>query len=279
MKGKVSRLMATILVGLGVVIGVIGCGTEGSDLQQRQEEVEAVPDGAVRIIFLHHSTGGVIWDGGVAGWFDDYNATNGTHYVVTERAYPGDGYPWSNYPYDYWNIWIKHAGKRPYKKQDTLEILAADYDLIVWKHCFPVSDVEADAGSPKIASDRKSVENYQVQYEALKGKMRQFPNTRFIVWTGAAQVAGATNESNARRAEQFFNWVKQSWDEPGDNIYIWDFWHLETEGGLYLLDQYAVSASDSHPNSSFAAKVAPFFARRIVDVIEGQGDTGSLTGQ
>jgi hypothetical protein len=123
------------------------------------------------------------------------------------------------------------------------------------------------------------MENYRLQYQALKEKMGQFPDTRFIVWTGAALVAGATDEANAQRAKGFFDWVKQTWDEPGDNIFVWDFWQLETEGGIYLLDQYAVDSTDSHPNSTFAAKVAPYLAQRIVDVIEERGDTGSLTGQ
>ncbi|RPI53646.1 MAG: hypothetical protein EHM56_07055, partial [Chloroflexi bacterium] len=236
-------------------------------MKAEERATESAGDG-VEILFLHHSTGGVIWDGGVAGWFDAYNAEHGTSYRIAERAYPGDGYPWANYPYDYWNIWIKHAGDRQYKKQDTLEILTRDYDVIVWKHCFPVSAVEADSGSPKVGSEVKSLENYKLQYEALREKMRQFPETRFIVWTGAALVVSATNEAQAGRAQEFFGWVTENWDEPGDNIYIWDFWQLQTEGGLYLLDEYAASADDSHPNSTFAARVAPSLARRIVDVID-----------
>ena len=58
------------------------------------------------------------------------------------------------------------------------------------------------------------------------------------------------------------------WDEEGDNIYLWDFYHLETEGGLYLKNEYAVSPDDSHPNPSFSGKAAPLFAQFIIDVIE-----------
>ena len=96
------------------------------------------PPEGTPIIFLHHSTGGVIWEGGVEDWIEDYNADQGTDYAIVDRVYPGEGYPWSNYPYDYWNIWIDHEGDRPYKKQDTLEILTADYELVIWKQCFPV---------------------------------------------------------------------------------------------------------------------------------------------
>jgi hypothetical protein len=91
-------------------------------------------------------------------------------------------------------------------------------------------------------------------------------------------VAGATTEEQARRAEAFFQWVVEAWEEPGDNIHLWDFRQLETEGGLYLRDEYAAGPTDSHPNGAFAARVAPLFAQRVVDVIEGRGDEGSLTG-
>ncbi|MCK4636388.1 MAG: hypothetical protein KAT49_00755 [Methanomicrobia archaeon] len=89
----------------------------------------------VKIIFLHHSTGGCIWDGGVEEWFENYNDAEGVNYQITAREYPANDYPWENYPYDYWNIWINHAGKAPYRGQDTLEILTEDYDVIIWKHC------------------------------------------------------------------------------------------------------------------------------------------------
>ncbi|HSJ53964.1 MAG TPA: hypothetical protein VLC52_09480 [Anaerolineae bacterium] len=273
--------IAIVLSGLLAAAALAACAgqepitvVEGATVSTGSEN-----ENEIAVLFLHHSTGSVIWEGGVAGWFDAYNAGHGTSYRIAERAYPGDGYPWDNYPYDYWNIWVKHAGNRQYKKQDTLELLTKDYDVIVWKHCFPVSAVEADAGSPDTGSDVKSLENYKLQYEALRTKMRQFPETRFIVWTGAALVAGATDEGQAGRAREFFGWVTESWDEPDDNIYVWDFWQLQTEGGLYFLDEYAAGADDSHPNSAFAARVAPAFGQRIVDVIEGRGDSGSMTGQ
>ena len=63
-----------------------------------------------------------------------------------------------------------------------------------------------------------------------------------------------------------------------NNIYIWDFYELETEGGLYLKDDYAVSPGNSHPNKEFSAKVAPLFCNRVVDIIETKGTLTSLKG-
>ncbi len=96
------------------------------------------------------------------------------------------------------------------------------------------------------------------------------------MWTGAALIETETSPEQAERAKRFFDWVKSTWDEPGDNIYVFDFFALETDGGRYFLSKY--SAGDSHPNETFAARVAPLFCQRLVDVIGGKGDTASITG-
>lgn len=233
-----------------------------------------------QIIFLHHSTGGCIWGGGVSNWFTNYNIANNKQYNITERAYPkSTPYGWNNYPYDYWNIWVNHEGNVRYEEEDTLELLSRDYQVIIWKHCFPVSNIGLDKGNPNISSSTKTIENYQLQYNALKDKMHDFPNVRFILWTGAALVKGGTTPENAERARRFFSWVKDTWDEPGDNIYIWDFYKLETDGGSYMKNEYASNLSDSHPNGTFSATVAPYFCHRIIDVIQGRGDIHSRTGK
>lgn len=238
------------------------------------------PTGDVKIIFLHHSTGQCIWNGGVPSWFTQYNSDNSTDYYINEQAFPKSSpYGWNNYPYDYWNIWVNNAGSSEYQEEPTLEILTSQYDVIIWKHCFPVSSINADTGSPDITSSTKSIENYKLQYNALKSKMHEFPSTKFIVWTGAVQVESQINSNEATRMQSFVDWIKNTWDEKEDNIYIWDFYALETEGGLYLKSEFASSSSDSHPNSTFSNTVAPYFCTRITNVIKGIGDSTSLTGK
>lgn len=227
----------------------------------------------MNIIFLHHSTGKIIWDAGVKKWFKNYNKKIGTNYQIAEREFPAESpYGWNNYPYDYWNIWVNHSGPAGYKNEPTLEMLTGENGLIVFKHCFPVSGVQGDTGSPDASSDEKNTENYILQYEALKQKMRQFPDNKFLVWTGAALTAQATSAEEAGRAREFFEWVNNEWDEPGDNIFVWDFFGLETGGGLYLKEEYAESPTNSHPKNKFAKTAAPRLCQRIVDVIEGRGD-------
>ena len=94
----------------------------------------------MKVVFLHHSTGNVIWGGGMKKWFKKYNKTNGTDYKVAEREFPAKSpYGWNNYPYDYWNIWVENAGEDEYQREPTLELLTPEYDMVVFKHCYPTT--------------------------------------------------------------------------------------------------------------------------------------------
>jgi hypothetical protein len=259
----------------------------------------------MNIIFLHHSTGGVIWQGTKASLFtravrkinngladvvgnkarlpflfEKYNEENNKNYLIKEMAFPkASPYGWHNYPYDYYNIWVKNAGNEPYMEEPTLEMLTKEYQVIIFKHCFPVSNIQADKDSIDINSDYKSLANYKLQYAALRDKLHEFPDTKFIVFTGAAQVKSGASDDEAKRAKEFFTWVTDEWDLPGDNIHIWDLYSLQTEGGLYFKDEYAASPYNSHPGSEFAGKVSQLLFSRIIDVIETNGDGTKRTGE
>lgn len=235
-----------------------------------------------KIIFLHHSTGRCIWvgetnelayrlgrKGAVQKYFDEYNQANHTEYLITEQAFPKkDPYGWSNYPFDYYNIWVKNAGEYPFMEELTLELLTKEYDVIIFKHCFPVGRIVEDRGTPDINSDEKRIENYKLQYNALKRKMQSFPNTRFIIWTPPALLKEQTTPGQAMRTNEFYRWMLDEWDEKDDNIFIWDFYKYETEGGLYLIDEFAAAPGDSHPGKKFSERIAPVFSKFIIDVIE-----------
>lgn len=222
----------------------------------------------MRILFLHHSTGLCVWNAGVPGWFHAHNVARGTDYDIEERSFPKKRpYGWKNYPYDYWNIWVRHAGRTAYMDEPTLEMLTQDYDVIVLKHCFPVSDVLPDTGNAAVDSSEKRLEHYKVQYAELREKFLSFPETTFIVWTGAAQTEQNTTPDEAARAREFATWVKDIWRQPDDNIFVWDFFELETEGGLYLTDHNAASPDDSHPATEFSKRAAVEFCQFVVEVV------------
>jgi len=188
-------------------------------------------------------------------------------------------YGWNNFPFDYYNIWVKNEGKEPFKDEPTLEILTRDYQVIIFKHCFPVSNIQKNEIPADINSKIKTISNYKLQYAAIKEKLHEFPSTKFILFTGAVQVRANNSEDKAIRAREFFQWVVEEWDEPEDNIYLWDLYDLQTEGGLYFKDAYALSPENSHPNGEFASKAVDLLFNRIIDVIEQDGKGTLLTGE
>ena len=235
-----------------------------------------------KIIFLHHSTGRSIWvgntnkyiykltqKGDVQNYFKNYNKKNKTNYIIEESNFPRKvPYGWNNYPYDYYNIWVKNAGNEPFKEEPTLEMLTAQYNVIILKHCFPVGRILEDTGKPDISSPEKRLENYKLQYNALREKMYQFPENKFVFWTPAASVKNNISEPEAKRTNEFYRWMIDEWDKDDDNIFIWDFYNYETEGSIYLLDKNAHSPDNSHPGRDFSGKVAPLFSKFIIDLIE-----------
>jgi len=235
-----------------------------------------------KIIFLHHSTGMSIWvgktnkfiykithKGDVQKYFDNYNKKNKTDYEITQLTFPNASpYGWNNYPYDYFNIWVKNAGESTYMGEPTLEILTKEYEIIILKHCFPVSRISKDTGIPDINSEEKRIENYKLQYNALKQKMHQFPKNKFIFWTPTVCTKNKMTEDEAARTQQFYKWMINDWDEKGDNIYVWDFYKYETEGDLFLLDKNALNPDNSHPGKEFSGRVATLLCNYIIDVIK-----------
>ena len=139
----------------------------------------------MNIIFLHHSTGGVIWNGNnhsLKQLFKEYNKEFDTNYFIKEQKFPKKSpYGWNNYPFDYYNIWVKNAGDKPYMEEPTLEMLTKDYQVVIFKHCFPVSDIQSDLDMPDINSHMKTLANYKLQYLALRDKLHEYPDTKFII--------------------------------------------------------------------------------------------------
>lgn len=289
---RCSRVTFRVIISVFMMTSLIACrkDTTPSD---------------INIVFLHHSTGEILWNGarpslvkralgeinkGLADFIcrkaelpamiEKYNKENSRFYRIEEIEFPKSvPYGWNNYPFDYYNIWVANGGDNPYKDEPTLEMLTKKYQVIIFKHCFPVSNIQPDLDSADINSPHKSIANYKLQYSALRHKMHSFPDTKFIVFTGAVQVKSNITDEEAARAKDFFTWVVNDWDIPGDNIFIWDLYNIATEGGLYLKDDYAASQTDSHPNKTFSSRAARLLFNRIIDVIENDGKSTTLKGE
>lgn len=162
--------------------------------------------------------------------------------------------------------------------QPTLESLTGKYQIIVWKHCYTAAGMQADSGQASVGSQQQTPATYQLQYEALKKRMNEFPDTRFIVWTVPPQAQQVSNPEQAERTKEFARWVREDWDVKGDNIYVFDYWSLASDG-TFLRADYAAGPTDSHPSQALAQRAAKALAARITDVGLGQGDSRPSTGE
>ncbi|WP_291751494.1 hypothetical protein [Cellulomonas sp. 73-92] len=271
-----------------VVLGLVAVLTFGRPFAARayhrlaDRQPAMVPDGldpaATTVLYLHHSTGLAVWDGGVPRLVERRNAAEGTDLQVVERAFPHRPYPWDNNPYDYWNAWVNHSGDRRVQGQATLEDLVGAYDVIVWKDCFLAGDMVPDDGRPDVTSPVRTPANYRLQYLALRDAMHRFPGTRFVVWTLPPKVATDTDPATAELARQFASWVREEWDQPGDNVFLWDYRAIAAPDDLYLPAAWAVGERDSHPGTELSQRAAALFVQRLVDVAAGRGDRTPATG-
>lgn len=118
--------------------------------------------------------------------------------------------------------------------------------------------------------------------------MAQHPENFFVIWTNAPLVAGATNASSASYSKSFCAWAKNTLAQDLDpmigdfpaNIFVFDYFSKLTDVSGYQLLQYSVSNSDSHPNSTATALIAPQFVNEIFDAAyayEQGSETKTLT--
>jgi len=234
-----------------------------------------------KVVFLHHSTGNnVFMEGNVQAEIAAINKTTGKSLVVTEKGFPDDPWPWSNYPYDYWKLWIDGSCKPDNPRIACMKSLVAAYDLIILKHCFPGADIMPDKGKPDVGSEEKTLENYKEQYRALRTLFDTYPATKFMVWTLAPLHRLSTTPEAAGRAHEFVEWVKHEWlsedGKPHTNILIFDFFGQVAETGdspvngvrYCLRYEYERDHNDpdSHPNTVANLMAGPLFARAITGV-------------
>lgn len=235
-----------------------------------------------KAVFLVHSTGsGLFSEGKITDWVKTYNSTNNTNFLITARTYPDTPWPWENYPYDYWKLWVNNSCNNSNPNIECLPSLASNYGLVIFKHCYPGASVNPDTGSPDITSSRKSLENYKLQYRALRTLMDGMPDKKFMVWTLVPLHRLATTTEQAARAYEFVKWVKNQWlTEDGkqhSNIFIFDFYSLAAEmnenpsnGKQYCLKydfEGSHTANDSHPNALANQTIGPHFAQAVVNIL------------
>ncbi|MBN1180345.1 MAG: hypothetical protein JXD18_14125 [Anaerolineae bacterium] len=226
----------------------------------------AQAQGPVRIIFLHHSCGqNLIEQGGVREglsalgyeFYDHgYNeeglrladgSTTGTHFDVPDDNTNPDGL-------------AVIFGQPLHDPPDNTFSYLMQYDVIIFKSCYPTSNIGSD---DQLAED-------QAYYLSMRDRMDQYPDKLFIVVTQPPQVPGSSDAEEAERARALADWLASSEFLAGHpNVVTFDFFGLLAGSDNFLRPEYRYDDTDGHPNEMANQAIGPLFVNFVDQVIQG----------
>jgi hypothetical protein len=222
------------------------------------------------IIFLHHSTGGNLiaqgdvrqrfaqagydfWDQGYNDW--GLTRPDGTRagysYIVPDDNTDPDGLA---------TIFGQPVYELPRNALSGL----LQHEVIVFKSCFPVSNITTD----------EQLRAYKSYYLGMRDVMDQHPDKLFVVMTPPPLNPAATDAEAANRARAFADWLQSDEYLSGHaNVVTFDFFDSLAEEDPTLPDHNMLrqayrDGTDSHPNQRANEVVGPLFVDFIVDAIE-----------
>ncbi|MBK8139497.1 MAG: hypothetical protein IPK52_27420 [Chloroflexi bacterium] len=216
--------------------------------------VSAQDSAPVSIIFMHHSTGlGIIQQGNVREGFANLG------YVFWDHGYNEEGLtdPAGNSLGINWDVpgdntdpdgWYE-IFQQPYTDppSNTLSHML-QYDVIIFKSCFPTSDI----------TDDDMFAAYQRYYRSIREVMDQYPDKLFVAWTTPPLVPNSTTPENAARARKWAEYLtSDEYLEGHPNVFVFDIFNLLADDDGFLRAEYRVDEWDSHPNEPANQAVGP----------------------
>jgi len=211
-----------------------------------------------RVILLHHSVGAdLIARGGVResltnlgyefydhGYNDDGlvladGTSTGTNFAVPDDNTNPDGFA---------NIFAQPLNDPP----DNTFSQLMQYDVIAFKSCFPVSDIQSD----------EQLAEYKTYYLSIRDRMDEYPDKVFIVVTQPPQVSANTDPGTAARARAFASWLASDEYLSGHpNVFTFNFFNLLADPSTNTLRaDYVADEYDAHPNELADQTIGPLFA-------------------
>jgi hypothetical protein len=220
----------------------------------------AAQDDPIRIIFMHHSTGaGLIWQGGAREgltergyefWDHGYN-DEGLTDATGEKLGLNWDVPGDNTDPDGWYaIFNQPVGDPP----DNTFSHMLEYDVIIFKSCFPSSDIQSE----------EQFETYRDYYLSIRDVIDEHPDKLFIPFTTPPLVPNATTPENAARARRWSEYLTS--DEYLDghpNIVVFDIFGLLADEDGFLREDYRVDEWDSHPNDIANGELGAALVERV----------------
>jgi hypothetical protein len=240
------------------------------------------PEQPVKLIFIHHSTG--------ENWLtDDYGdlgkALGETNYFVSDTNYGwgpegiGDRTDIPN-----WEEWFASPDTPTYMEalfnesnqnsSYTRELTdpGGENVIIMFKSCFPNSDLYGNPGDPAGTYGEMTVSGAKYVYNTILTYFATRPDKLFIVIT-APPLSDRTNAANARA---FNNWLVNDWLAENNyslnNVAVFDFYNVLTGKNAHHMwqagqivhitgnkDTLAYPSGDDHPSEAGSRKATEEF--------------------
>jgi hypothetical protein len=221
----------------------------------------AQAQGPVRIIWLHHSVGlGIIDGGNVRGGLDALGYEFYDHGYNEEGLRLADGssagtnfdVPDDNtYPDGLSVVFSQDLHSPP---DNTFSYLM-QYNVIMVKSCFPTSNIIND----------EQLEVDKGYYQMIARRTDTYPDKVFIIVTHPPQVPESTNADEARRARALNDWLLSDEFRGGHaNLFVFDLFGRLAGSDNLLRAEYRVSDSDGHPSDIANAAIGP----ELVDFVD-----------
>ncbi len=226
----------------------------------------------IRILFMHHSTGGnLIRDGGVRdglsalgyGFWDHGYNEEGLCNARGEPTGTSFAVPDDNTNPDGWAAVFSEPASEP--PATTLGWML-EYDVILFKSCFPASNI----------TDEEMLSNYRRAFLTIRSVVDLHPDRLFIAFTPPPLVPNETDAANATRAQEWARYLTSDEFLSGRaNLVVFDFFSLLADTSGMLRSEYRGDEWDSHPNEVANRAVGPLlvdFVRHAIDTWQQAGE-------
>jgi hypothetical protein len=214
-----------------------------------------------RILFMHHSTGAnLIREGGVREsfsalgypfWDHGYNEeglvdqagnSTGANFEVPDDNTNPDG-------------WAAVFAQTVTTPPSTTWSQLLQYDVILFKSCFPASNI----------TDDEMFANYTQYYLSIRAVIDAHPDKLFVAFTPPPLVPNETEPANAERARQWAAYLASpEFVGSRENLVVFDFFTLLADANGTLRPEYRGDEWDSHPNQRANEAVGPL----LVDFVQ-----------
>ncbi len=253
------------------------------------------------IVFIHHSCGNNFLNQGLKTQLlakDYIDEVNDIYYG--DDLQPDDGRPDSlggtpgdNTNMNHWVMWFNDY----LSGIQTFDCSNGSNRIIMFKSCYPISNISSDGREPGDPfSSSQTMANYKSvfrkyndadgvytrsgnDYNPLEQVFAQNPDILFIAVTAPPRHFGpsdATNDTEAQRARNFNNWLKNEWLDGyrasiiGQmNVAVFDWFDVlayPSDHAVHpnrLKEEYGGANGDSHPNSTANSESAEVFSTLI----------------